>query len=315
MTPTVSLLVPVYNREKLLDPCLQSALAQTMPDLEVVVVDGASTDGTWAVCERFAAVDPRVRAFRDPVNTGPPRGWLRCLEEARGQFGTFLWSDDLLHPQFLERMLPYLEMDDVAFVFAAAEVGAAPGGGTVKYAYPTGLKPSRWFIEGSLAIGGGFPVSPACALFRLSDLRRDFVLQLPTHPPIDLTYTGAGIDQLLFLQSAARYPSVACLSEPLSFFRAHPGSLTIDGRHGAVALGYALAQAWFADQMGAAPWRDQILTRDWVRTMLRNRRFVNPATASAKYEPLTSSRALVAAAPSVVAAALVSRIRRAIFRD
>lgn len=311
MTPTVSLLVPVYNREELLEPCLESALAQTMRDLEVVVVDGASTDGTWVVCERFAAADPRVRVFRDPVNTGPPRGWLRCLEEARGRVGTFLWSDDLLNPRFLERTLPYLSMDDVAFVFAAAEVGSTPGSGSVQYAYETGLKPSQWFIEGSLVAGGRLPVSPACALFRLSDLRRDFMLQLPTQPPIDLTYTGAGVDQLLFLQSAARYASVACLQEPLSFFRAHPGSLTIDGRHGAVALGYALAQAWFADRIGAVHRRDEILAREWIRTMLRNRRFLGPSSAAARYRPLITPRALVSAAPGALAEALVSRIRSA----
>src|SRR3989304_5716279 len=108
MNPAVSLLVPAFNREKLLVPCLDSALAQTFPDLEVVVVDGASTDGTWEVCQRYASADSRVRVFRDEVNTGPVRGWWRCLEEARGTHGTFLWSDDVLRPTFLEMTLPQL---------------------------------------------------------------------------------------------------------------------------------------------------------------------------------------------------------------
>ena len=92
---------------------MESALAQTMGDLEIVVVDGASTDGTWAMCERFAANDGRVRAFRDEVNTGPVAGWWRCVEEARGTFATFLWSDDLLMPTFLERVISLLG-DEVA---------------------------------------------------------------------------------------------------------------------------------------------------------------------------------------------------------
>src|SRR6266508_5714193 len=84
MKPSVSLLVPVFNRADLIGPCLDSALAQTMGDLEVVVVDGASTDGTWEVCLRYAEADPRVRVIRESRNSGPVRGWWRCVEEAKG---------------------------------------------------------------------------------------------------------------------------------------------------------------------------------------------------------------------------------------
>ena len=83
-TPLVSLLVPVYNRADLLAACLDSAIAQTTGDFEVVVVDGASTDGTWEVCRRYADADPRIRVYRDDENTGPVEGWWRCLKLARG---------------------------------------------------------------------------------------------------------------------------------------------------------------------------------------------------------------------------------------
>src|SRR2546427_6401542 len=104
--PLVSILIPVYNRKQLVGPCIQSALDQTVREFEVVIVDNASTDGTWQVCEAFAAKDKRVRVIRDPLNVGPVRNWQRCMQEAGGLYGKILFSDDLIEPTFLERTLP-----------------------------------------------------------------------------------------------------------------------------------------------------------------------------------------------------------------
>ena len=296
MNPAVSLLVPAFNREKLLVPCLDSALAQTFPDLEVVVVDGASTDGTWEVCQRYASADSRVRVFRDEVNTGPVRGWWRCLEEARGTHGTFLWSDDVLRPTFLEMTLPQLADKNVGFAFTAAEIGAEPGEGKINYSHPTGLIRAGEFIEGSLRRASPYPVSPACALFRLQDLRDSFVEELPTEPKTDLTTTGAGTDLLLYLLTALRYAHVACVSEPLAFFRAHPGSLTIDGRQGIIALNYALTMGWFAVASGHRGLARATLARHWLREMRTSHRFRSPSVAAERYRHLVGSWELMRAA-------------------
>lgn len=308
--PKVSLLVPVFNRAELLAPCLDSALAQTMPDLEIVVVDGASTDGTWEVCQRYAAADPRVRAFHDEVNTGPARGWWRCVEEARGTYATFLWSDDMLKPTFLELTLPLLADDDVAFAFGAADVGPVPGSGTIHYSYPAGRIPTRDFILGSLPVNSSYPVSPACALFRLEDLRRDFMMELPTKPPVDLTRTGAGIDLLFFLNPALRYPSIACIPEPIAFFRSHPGSLTVDDRGGLVSLGYALVERWFAQAHGYGDICRPVLVRHWLHEMRTRRRFINPATQARQYGYLMTAPQLVAGGLGQVGTAGIRAIVR-----
>lgn len=301
MNPAVSLLVPVFNRAELLVPCLDSALAQTMSDLEVVVVDGASTDGTWEVCQRYAAADPRVRVFRDEVNTGPTRGWWRCVEEARGTYATFLWSDDLLDPTFLAKTVPVLADNDVAFVFTAAEIGPEPGAGVIHYAQPSRLMPSLEFIEGSLAGMGVYPVSQACALLRLADLRQSFIMELPTEPKTDLTTTGAGVDQLLFLLTALRYARVACISEPLAFFRAHPGSISVDGRRGQVALDYALARSWFARTNGYPHLAGIILARHWLAEMRMSRRYMSPVSAARRYRKMAGAWELITAAAVLLA--------------
>lgn len=299
--PLVSVLVPVYNRVDLLVPCLDSALAQTMPDLEVVVVDGASTDGTWEVCQRYAAADRRVRVFQTATNTGPVRGWWECLSKATGSYATFLWSDDLWQPDFLAATLAALSSPDVAFAFSAAEIGPMPGAGEVQYAQQDGLIASRDFIEGSLRGDDRYPVSPACALFRSSDLRESFRLSLPAEPEIDLTATGAGTDLLLFLLTATRYSDVACLSKPLAFFRTHPGSLTVDGRGGQVSLGYALTKSWFARTHGYERLVGRIVAQHWLQQMRASGHPVNPFRAARTYGKGVGAAGLIVAALGVLA--------------
>lgn len=310
MTPSVSLLVPVFNRADLLAECLDSALSQTVKDFEVIVVDGGSTDGTWDTCVRYAAADSRVRIFRDAVNSGPVRGWWRCLEEASGTYGMFLWSDDVLQPTFLARTLPHLERKDVGFAFTAVEIGAEPGHGRLAYSHATGVVSSERFIQGSLDGSADYPVSPACALFRLSDLRESFLMELPTDPPVDLRSTGAGVDVLLYLLTAQRYPLVACCAEPLAFFRAHSGSITVHGRGGLVALHYALAKSWFAVSAGHPRYAASILARHWLSEMRASRRPMSPPSAVRSYRQLVSVRQLLIAAVAVIVQRVPAMFKR-----
>ena len=88
--PLVTIHIPSYNRKALLIPCIESALAQTFTDIEIVIVDNASTDGAWEVCQEFAARDSRVRIFQNEANLGPGFNGLRCLAESRGQYAKIL---------------------------------------------------------------------------------------------------------------------------------------------------------------------------------------------------------------------------------
>ena len=316
MSPLVSILVPVFNRQDLLPACLDSALAQTERDLEVVVVDGASTDGTWEVCRGYADRDPRVRAFRQDENAGPVLGWIRCLEEARGTFGTFLWSDDLLQPQFVAATLPSLRDSRIAFSFTAAEIGPEPGRGHVWYRHASGTMPSSTFIEGVIRgpNPNAWPVSPACGLFRLADLRRNLVAELPTQPATDLRWTGAGSDMLLFVLTATHYPLVACDERPLAFFRAHPGSLTIGSRAALVALHYTLTRAWYARTHGVGD-PAAMLAQQWLRAMRHTRHLEGPRSAAKRFGGIVRPSKLTLAAARELARygvrAIVGRNRSA----
>jgi glycosyltransferase involved in cell wall biosynthesis len=99
--PLVSVCIPTYNYARFVGRAIASVLEQTHRDLEVVVVDDASTDDTAAVVACHAA-DRRLRLERNEHNIGLFANFNRCLEIARGEYVKVLCADDWLHPRSLE---------------------------------------------------------------------------------------------------------------------------------------------------------------------------------------------------------------------
>lgn len=105
--PTISVVVPAFNAERFIERTLRSALAQREVDLEVVIVDDGSTDGTRAIVDRFAAADPRVRVV-SVSNGGVARARNLGIEMACGEFVALLDADDIWHPDKLTLQLAAL---------------------------------------------------------------------------------------------------------------------------------------------------------------------------------------------------------------
>lgn len=104
--PLISVVIPCYNAARFIEGTLRSVLAQTHRELEVIVVDDASTDDSAALVERVAGSDPRVKLLRRTRNAGTP-GAPRNegVAAARGEWIAFLDADDLWHPRKLELQL------------------------------------------------------------------------------------------------------------------------------------------------------------------------------------------------------------------
>jgi glycosyltransferase involved in cell wall biosynthesis len=103
--PAVTVCVPSYNGSRHIDECLDSVAAQTFADLEVLVVDDASTDGTPELAERHRKNDPRVRIERNPRNLGLVQNWNRCVALARGRWLKFVFQDDVIAPTCVEALM------------------------------------------------------------------------------------------------------------------------------------------------------------------------------------------------------------------
>nr|WP_272885265.1 glycosyltransferase family 2 protein [Corynebacterium phoceense] len=113
----VSIIVPAYNVAEYIESCLNSLLAQTHEEIEVVVVDDGSTDQTAAVCAAVARRDARVRVIAQP-NAGVSAARNRGVQEARGKYVCFVDSDDAAHPDMVARLLAALSTADAEIACA-----------------------------------------------------------------------------------------------------------------------------------------------------------------------------------------------------
>ncbi|MBQ8897303.1 MAG: glycosyltransferase [Clostridia bacterium] len=108
MVPIVSIIVPVYNVEKYVLRCLESLAAQTLRDIEVIIIDDGSTDSSGAICEEFAKKDSRFRLFWQE-NAGLAGARNTGLGLVRGKYVGFADSDDLVEPDMYETLVSAAE--------------------------------------------------------------------------------------------------------------------------------------------------------------------------------------------------------------
>lgn len=133
--PKVSLGMPVYNGQNFIVETLESLLAQTYTDFELIICDNTSTDGTATICCDYAARDPRIRYHRNETNIGAPANYNLAFELARGEYFKWAAHDDLCAPTFLERCVEALDRDPHV-VLAYTQAKAIDDKGQVVKVYP-----------------------------------------------------------------------------------------------------------------------------------------------------------------------------------
>ena len=102
--PQVSVIVPVYNAEKYLAECVDSILAQTLRDIEVILVDDGSTDTSPAICDAYAGKDSRVKVIHK-ANGRAASARNAGMKIVQGEYVAFVDSDDWISPDMYEQML------------------------------------------------------------------------------------------------------------------------------------------------------------------------------------------------------------------
>ena len=102
MTPKVSVIIPVYNTEKYLHHCLTSAINQTLKEIEIIVINDASTDKSLTIIQKFTEKDNRIHLINFTKNKGNGIGRNTALKKAKGTYILFLDADDWFEKEAAE---------------------------------------------------------------------------------------------------------------------------------------------------------------------------------------------------------------------
>ena len=171
--PLVTVAIPTRNRAALLRHCVASALAQTYPNIEVLVSNNASTDHTSDVLQSFG--DPRIRELVNAQNIGLNGNWNQCVREARGTYLIILSDDNVLQPTFVEQCVRLLNQEPgLPIVVGAFDVVMTDESRTVPAVLPKTLRTGIWDGPAILIehLRGAFSFGTLSAAIRTDLLRR-----------------------------------------------------------------------------------------------------------------------------------------------
>ena len=109
--PLISVIVPVYNVEQYLPKCIDSILAQTYENLEIILVEDGTKDSSGVICDEYAAKDARIRVIHKE-NGGLSSARNAGMEIARGEYFGFVDSDDWIEPEMYENLMALAQKYD-----------------------------------------------------------------------------------------------------------------------------------------------------------------------------------------------------------
>ncbi|MGM8366162.1 glycosyltransferase [Virgibacillus sp. W0181] len=132
----VSIIVPIYNAEKVLDNCLSSVLNQTYSDLEIILVNDGSTDQSGDICDAYALKDSRMKVIHQ-LNAGPSSARNEGVQASTGDFIQFVDADDTVEPDLTEKLVAAMEAEgDIDFVICGYTIRVNGETGTIRKILP-----------------------------------------------------------------------------------------------------------------------------------------------------------------------------------
>ena len=118
--PTVTVIIPVYKVERYLDACVESVVRQSYADLEILLVDDGSPDRCPALCDAWAEKDPRIKVIHRE-NGGLSAARNAGIDAAKGRYYSFIDSDDVVLPRFLQTLYDACEEHDAYMSLCSVE--------------------------------------------------------------------------------------------------------------------------------------------------------------------------------------------------
>ncbi|MGB9902665.1 glycosyltransferase family 2 protein [Methanothrix sp.] len=151
ITALVSIITPCHNSSEFISQTIDSVLAQTYGNWEMIIVDDCSTDSTVQIVEDYLKKDSRIRLIRLGRNCGPAVARNRAIEEARGRYIAFLDSDDIWLPEKLEKQTAFMRENDVDLCYSSYYI--IDESGSEKGVFITKEKATYWDLLKTCCIG------------------------------------------------------------------------------------------------------------------------------------------------------------------
>lgn len=245
--PRVSIGLPVYNGEKYLEEAIDSIIAQTFSNFELIIADNASTDRTDEICRAYAARDQRIHYYKQDRNLGAAPNYNFVFEHASGEYFKWAAHDDMLALEYLYKCVKVLDQNpDVVLCFTKAKLidEYSKYLKDVNYKGNTNTpKPQYRFRNHAL----DFQNAPLVPLLAFGLMRTDVVNKtglIGNYPSSDV----------VFIAELAFYGKFYEISEPLFIWREHPeqsvkGDLASDRRR----------SVWFDSSL-----EDKIFLHKWM---------------------------------------------------
>ncbi|HTU91475.1 MAG TPA: glycosyltransferase [Gemmataceae bacterium] len=270
----VSFCMPCYNGVAHLREAVASVLLQSIDKYELIIVDDASTDGTFELACELASQDDRIHVYLNVQNLGIVPNWNRCLELARGEWIKFIFQDDLLDPDCTAQLLDAARRQHCNFAFCEREILLEEG---------VDPQVSAFFQHNLLRFGDLFPdrvYVPAHELGRgfIAHLGQNFLGE-PTsvliHRSCIFRY-GSFNPQLVHLCDLEYWIRMGCqegliyLPERLASFRVHPSGATsaslqsVHKKFRRLILDYVILYASFLLDPAYRPFRQSSSDAKWI---------------------------------------------------
>lgn len=217
--PLISICVPAYNNGPFVGSTLESILAQTYTNLEVIVTDDRSSDDTVAVVKRFS--DPRIRLIENPANLGIGGNWNKALSFASGKYVKLMGADDLIYPECIQRQVQSLEAPaNAGAVLAICNTDIINSSGKVvlrrRFRLRNGRAKGRELIRNCVRWGTNLIGEPVVGLFKRDTLARSGMYDASNPYLLDL----------IFWAELLKHGDAFLDCDRLAAFRVSSGSVT-----------------------------------------------------------------------------------------
>lgn len=211
----VSIITPSHNTEKFIAKAIDSVLAQTYTEWEMIIVDDLSMDNSAAIVKEYAKKDPRIKLIQSQQRSGAAGARNRAIEEAEGRHIAFLDADDLWMPQKLEKQIAFMEKNDLAFTYSSYKVFNEQD--EVLTTFVTIPEISYESMLKTCSVGC------LTAIYDTEKLGKMYLPKLPTKE-----------EYVLWLEIMKKIDSTKGIIEPLAFYRVGKTSVSSDKANAAV---------------------------------------------------------------------------------